>query len=141
MPTENRSSNTEMVSFPRELSDDLAELIATRARVCGGGAFEIWEAICEGFGKPAEQNYGEPVAWCQPHWSGKYADYSWGAERPNAAFPELWKPLYTNADPGEVERLRDLLSEVLNEVPHGWGASFSESELAGRIRDALEVES
>lgn len=54
MPTENRSSNTEMVSFPRELSDNLAELIATRARVCGGGAYEIWEAICEGFGKPVD---------------------------------------------------------------------------------------
>ena len=63
MPTENRSSNTEMVSFPRELSDDLAELIATRARVCGGGAFEIWEAICEGFAVPAPQPHPEPIAW------------------------------------------------------------------------------
>jgi len=63
MPTENRSSNTEMVSFPRELSDDLAELIATRARVCGGGAFEIWEAICEGFAAPVQQPHPEPIAW------------------------------------------------------------------------------
>nr|WP_312158324.1 hypothetical protein [Pseudomonas juntendi] len=63
MPTENRSSNTEMVIFPRELSDDLAELIATRARVCGGGAFEIWEAICEGFAAPAPQPHAEPIAW------------------------------------------------------------------------------
>ncbi|WP_176509948.1 hypothetical protein [Pseudomonas urethralis] len=55
-------SSTEMVSFPRELSDDLAELIATRARVCGGGAFEIWEAICEGFGAPASQRH-DPIAW------------------------------------------------------------------------------
>lgn len=36
-----------------------------------------------------------------------------------------------------VERLEKLLAEVLSEVPHGWGASFSESELAGRIRDEL----
>ncbi|WP_338756797.1 hypothetical protein V9385_15710 [Pseudomonas juntendi] len=63
MPTENRSSNTEMVSFPRELSDDLAELIAHRARVCGGGAFEIWKAICEGFAAPAQQPQPEPIAW------------------------------------------------------------------------------
>jgi hypothetical protein len=42
-----------MVTFPRELSDDLAELIAEKARVCGGGAFDIWEAICEQFGQPA----------------------------------------------------------------------------------------
>lgn len=54
MPTENRSSNTEMISFPRELSDELAELIAEKARVCGGGAFEIWELICERFGKPVD---------------------------------------------------------------------------------------
>ena len=40
-------SHNEMVSFPRELSDELAELIAEKARVCGGGAFDIWEAICE----------------------------------------------------------------------------------------------
>jgi len=52
-----------MVSFPRELSDDLAELIAHRARVCGGGAFEIWEAICEGFAAPAQQPQPEPIAW------------------------------------------------------------------------------
>lgn len=63
MPIENRSSSTEMVSFPRELSDDLAELIATRARVCGGGAFEIWEAICEGFAVPAPKPHPEPIAW------------------------------------------------------------------------------
>lgn len=45
----------EMISFPRELSDDLAEFIAEKARVCGGGADEIWEALCERFGQPAEQ--------------------------------------------------------------------------------------
>ena len=62
MPTENRSSNTEqMVSFPRELSDEMAERIARAAHVCGGGAYEIWEAICEGFDKPADQHQGEPV--------------------------------------------------------------------------------
>lgn len=38
----------------------------------------------------------------------------------------------------EVSVFRALLEEVLNEVPHGWGESFSESELAERIRDALE---
>lgn len=48
-------SNSEMIMFPRELSDELAELIAERARVCGGGALEIWEAICNQFGTEAEQ--------------------------------------------------------------------------------------
>lgn len=63
MPTANRSSDTvQMVCFSRELSDGLAELIAEKARVCGGGAFDIWEAICEAFGQPTEQYKGEPVA-------------------------------------------------------------------------------
>lgn len=52
--------------------------------------------------QPAAQYQGEPVAWCQPHWSGKYAGYCWGPERPNSPCPELWKPLYTHADAGEV---------------------------------------
>jgi hypothetical protein len=47
------SDNTQMVTFPRELSDELAELIAEKARVCGAGAFDIWEAICEQFGRSA----------------------------------------------------------------------------------------
>lgn len=51
----------EMISFPRELSDDLAEFIAEKARVCGGGADEIWEALCERFGQPAEQHQGHSV--------------------------------------------------------------------------------
>ena len=34
--------------------------------------------------------------------------------------------------------LVELLEEVLSEVPHGWGASFSESELADRIRAAIK---
>lgn len=54
-------SNNEMVSFPRELSDELAELIAEKARVCGGGAFDIWEAICDQFGMPATQRQVEPA--------------------------------------------------------------------------------
>jgi hypothetical protein len=55
------SDKTQMVTFPRELSDELAELIAEKARVCGGGAFEIWEAICEQFGQsvPAAVTNGQ----------------------------------------------------------------------------------
>ncbi|WP_409302991.1 hypothetical protein [Pseudomonas sp. KCJK8993] len=57
--------SNEMISFPRELSDDLAEFIAEKARVCGGGADEIWEALCERFGQPAEQHQGEPVLYVE----------------------------------------------------------------------------
>lgn len=54
MSSDSRSKSIEMISFPRELSDELAELIAEKARVCGGGAFEIWELMCERFGKPVD---------------------------------------------------------------------------------------
>ena len=39
-----------------------------------------------------------------------------------------------------VDAMRELLQEVLNEVPHGWGQSFAESDLAERIRQELENE-
>ena len=55
-------SNNDTISFPRELSDELAELIAEKARVCGAGAFDIWEEICERFGTQAQLR-GEPVAY------------------------------------------------------------------------------
>jgi len=32
----------------------------------------------------------------------------------------------------------DLLGEVLSEVPHGWGESFTDSDLAERIRQAIK---
>jgi len=41
----------------------------------------------------------------------------------------------------EIVSLKGLLEEVLSEVPHGWVASFGESELAERIRGVLGVES
>lgn len=45
---------------------------------------------------------------------------------------------FSAVNPGAAaERRGDLLREVLGEVPHGWGASFSESDLAERIRTEL----
>lgn len=115
MPTENRSSSTEMVSFPRELSDDLAELIATQARVCGGGAYEIWEVICKGFGQPAERHQGEPVAVL----------YANGSVLTKADCGDVFDicckvetPLYTHADPGEVERLRAEIQSLRKTLPN-----------------------
>lgn len=37
-----------------------------------------------------------------------------------------------------IFELEELLREVLSEVPHGWGESFAESDLASRIRETLE---
>lgn len=73
------------ITFPRELSDELAELIAGKARVCGGGAFEIWEAICEQFGKSEQP---APVAVVMPERrvidegasdADQHTDYGWNA--------------------------------------------------------------
>ncbi len=140
MPTDNRSSNTEMVSFPRELSDDLAELIATRARVCGGGAFEIWEAICEGFGKPAEKHQGEPLAWIV-HWAEDGSFYTFTRDKTRSEKlrndPEfISTPLYTHADPGEVERLRAELAEWKKRCQYNADTAHD----VGRERDTLRAQ-
>lgn len=103
MPTENRSSNTEMVSFPRELSDDLGELIAHRARVCGGGAFEIWEAICEGFGQAVTQPHPDPIAWMVG------TAFWWTKEEAERDAAETGLPIVglgPMTDAAEVDRLR-----------------------------------
>ena len=79
----------ERISFPRDLGDGLAELIATKARVCGGGAFDIWEEICEQFGtsQPAPVSVVLPTStdlhkWCdQSGYDGSrdIAHYIWSA--------------------------------------------------------------
>ena len=127
MPTENRSSNTEMVIFPRELSDDLAELIATLARVCGGGAFEIWEAICEGFAAPAPQPHAEPIAWMvgTAFWWTKEE-----AERDAAATGLPIVGLGPMPDTGTVDQLSQIIRD-LNDERDGIGAE------AGRLRAQL----
>jgi hypothetical protein len=37
--------NREVILMPADLTDEMAEAIAASCRCCGGGAFEIWEAI------------------------------------------------------------------------------------------------
>ncbi|MDD0975757.1 hypothetical protein [Pseudomonas fontis] len=103
MPTKNRSSNTEqMVSFPSELTDDLAELIAEKVRVCGGGAVEIWDTICA-HAQPTTQHQGEPVAIVDEGDDGVFIDFIYGE---NGNPLQRGDQLYTHADAGEVERLR-----------------------------------
>ncbi|MBA6068356.1 hypothetical protein [Pseudomonas mosselii] len=66
--------------------------------------------------QPAEQRQGDPVALPArknaPPLSGDQYGYGW-----NACLDEITKlgPLYTHADPGEVERLRAELGEVKGE--------------------------
>lgn len=59
-----------------------------------------------------------------------------GAKAEADAGDEARKSL-TAAEQRNAE-LVELLDEVLNEVPHGWGESFSQSELAERIRQTIK---
>lgn len=71
--------SNETISFPRELSDDLAEFIAEKARVCGGGAYDIWEALCERFGQPAEQP--APISSTSDKYKAELYDEVWQLAR------------------------------------------------------------
>ncbi|MEX5343054.1 hypothetical protein [Pseudomonas sp. I2] len=77
-----------------------------------------WAAIeARVTGKPAEQHQGEPVAWQDPEnesrmCTGEHKAYALSKGGAAAlALATLTRPLYTNADPGEVDRLRDALDE------------------------------
>ncbi|KPM66103.1 hypothetical protein G7032_19585 [Pseudomonas monteilii] len=55
MPTENRSSNTEMVSVPRALAERISN-------ICMFTMYkEDWRALSEILAKPADQHQGEPL--------------------------------------------------------------------------------
>lgn len=61
MPTENRSSNTEMVSVPRET---LRQFIEYSASVCKSAAWvKDKAALLAALDQPAPQPHPEPIAW------------------------------------------------------------------------------
>ncbi|MCE0912015.1 MULTISPECIES: hypothetical protein [Pseudomonas] len=61
MPTENRSSNTEMVSVPRE---PLRQFIEYSASVCKSPAWVKYKAaLLTALEQPAPQPHPEPIAW------------------------------------------------------------------------------
>lgn len=61
------------VQFPREPDDALYEYLAEKARVCGGGADDIWEGLCARFGlQPA----AEPEAF--NNWLHQVVAVDWG---------------------------------------------------------------
>lgn len=109
MNTENRSSNTEMVSVPREWAQHYADLLEDR---CG---YEKAEQVTAFLAQPA-QHHGEPVALpARKH--PVRADYSQDilAEGWNACLNEIAKmgPLYPRADPGEVVRFGIQVEKLL----------------------------
>ena len=141
MPTENRSSNTEMVIVPRELLErlDLGKNTATAL----GALPELRAALAQ----PAPQPHAEPIAWMvgtaiwwtkeeaerdaaatglpivglgpmpalqgEPAWfmteggvSAMHAKAKAISDQQGLDTSSYSVPLYTHADPGEVERLR-----------------------------------
>ncbi|MFG0419702.1 hypothetical protein [Pseudomonas sp. zjy_8] len=58
MPTENRSSNTKMVSVPRDEVERLIKLLAYQAHPYPSPHAEYWQRILD---QPTEERYGEPV--------------------------------------------------------------------------------
>jgi len=95
MPTENRSSNTEMVSVPRELID------LTLAHLPNDSAAK-WE-IHDMLAKPAQQPHPEPIAWMVGTaiwWTKEEAD----RDAADTGLPIVGLGPMTGAT--EVERLR-----------------------------------
>ncbi|MND24859.1 hypothetical protein D3C76_343210 [compost metagenome] len=125
MPTENRSSNTEMVSVPtllaadndRDMLEYLAEAVETQTYVCDHcgheeplSTFDIASDLREymlAFPQaPASQPHPEPIAWMvgTAFWWTKEE-----AERDAAATGLPITGLGPMTDTGEVQRLREAL--------------------------------
>lgn len=124
MPTENRSSNTEMVSVPRALAERISN-------ICMFTMYkEDWRALSEILAKPAEQHQGDAIGTL-------VRDYN---ER--IVFTPIGDPhiiddmkVYAHADPGEVERLKST-------AEHFTGVSIKAAEEVSRLRAKLiELES
>lgn len=119
MPTENRSSNTEMVSVPRDELERLVKLLSYQAHPYPSPHAEYWQGILDA---PAQQQ-GEPVVsqcplCCQPHEQVPVGRA--GGQQANGCDVDFttWRcegcgGSWTGdpADPGEVERLRAELEE------------------------------
>ncbi|TFF38125.1 hypothetical protein [Pseudomonas sp. RIT623] len=110
MPTENRSSNT------REHLDALWRQIQDSALRSEDPPHVRFAAAL--LAQPAEQHQGEPVALpsCTARLSESH-DWDQGYRGGwRACLDEIAKlgPLYTHADPGEVERLRSCLDAWMN---------------------------
>ncbi|NIF28386.1 hypothetical protein F3J44_18625 [Pantoea sp. Tr-811] len=112
MPTENRSSNTEKALTFTESS--LAAALEKVQSLHDLGCGLIAEAV---FQQTGEQHQGEPVALPEREHYTRYlpgvipsnaAEVNARKDGWNACLDKIAKlgPLYTHADPGEVERLR-----------------------------------
>lgn len=140
MPTENRSNDAEMVSVPRDLID------LTLAHLPNDSAAK-WE-IHDLLAQSSEQHQGEPVALPAYKMASAHSSHDWDQGHRDgwtACLDEVAKlgPLYTHADAGEVERLRDTIEQLGRERRVALrGVERLEKQLAERdalLREFLEV--
>lgn len=116
----------EFVMVPRE---DLANAVGI------GVDFEKWSAALEKMrsilARQAEQHQGEPVAWqvTWPDGSSELYAHEAGAKTSMAPY----RPLYTHADPGEVERLTEQLEVANQAITY----AAQQAEEKQKITDAL----
>lgn len=109
MPTENRSSNTEMVSVPRDLLERATNNKYIDKERISIHRHEALFAIRGMLAQPSQQHQGEPVArvWWTPVQGRVMVDFIKGRLAEGTL-------LYTHADPAEVERLRNVIEQQKN---------------------------
>ncbi|MEX5587107.1 hypothetical protein [Pseudomonas urmiensis] len=128
MLTENRSSNTEMVSVPRE------QLQAWQERFSKAQIFKESTEVQSVLDQPAEQHQGEPVGEVIAFSPGLH-EIAWA----KGCMPALGSKLYTHSEPpevasikadrdafaqnaidlrGEVERLREEIQSLRKALPN-----------------------
>lgn len=129
MPTENRTSNTEMVSVPRELTREMLNGVCMHPDL----ARSLWSALLKNAPQPADQHQGEPIAWMVGSaiwWSKPEAE----VDADLVGEPVI--PIGPLADAGEVQRLRAELASTNPSLKH-WMKRAAELSAQLTERDAL----
>jgi len=132
MLTENRSSNTEMVSVPRALVEATIGTAVDFDRDGSVAALQEW------LNKPAQQHQDEPVGYVRPSnlRNLRLVAYCAAIEITGVPQREGDVPLYTHADPAEVERLR---AELENATDMG-GKAINRAGVLARDNDTLRAQ-
>lgn len=97
-------------------------------------AYEFAQRVWEALSQPTDRHQGEPVAWLHDSPKGKSLSFSKCAHEDVDS-----KPLYTHADPGEVERLQFELSEARAIANGQTSLRKEEAEDWVKERDALRA--
>ncbi len=117
MPTENRSSNTETISVPRELTPEMREAFHNSYEAYEDGQGECpdsqWQAMLRVAPKPAPQPHPDPIAWMvgTAFWWTKEE-----AERDAAATGLAIVGLGPMTDSGEVDQLREVIKHSDDQI-------------------------